>query len=79
MTDLVVKILSCFFQPGKRLSHLFNFKDRIPKVLGSCVVYSYTCQCCSALYVGQTAHHLHTRVSDHLGVSALTDKKFLNP
>ena len=31
------------FQPGKRLSQLFNFKDRIPKALKSCVVYSYTC------------------------------------
>ena len=67
------------FQPGKRLAHLFNFKDRIPKALRSCVVYSYTCQCCSALYVGQTARHLHTRASDHLGVSALTGKKLLNP
>ena len=33
------------------------------------------CQCCSALYVDQTARHLHTRVSDHLGVSSLTGKK----
>ena len=43
--------------------------------LGSRVVYSFKCQCCNALYVGQTARHLHTRVSNHLGVSALTGKK----
>ena len=66
------------FQPGKRLAHLFNFKDRTPKVLRSRVVYSYTCQCCSALYVGQTARHLHTRASEHLGISALTGKKHFN-
>ena len=28
------------FQPGKRLAHLFNFKDRILNVLRSCVVNS---------------------------------------
>ena len=67
------------FQPRKRLANLFNFMERIPKALRSCVVYAYTCQCCSALYVGQTARHLHTRASDHLGVSALTGKKLLNP
>ena len=33
------------------------------------------CQCCSTLYVGQTARHSHTRVPDHLGVSAFTGKK----
>ena len=63
------------FQPGKRIAHLSNFKDRIPKDPRSCVVYSYTCQCFSSLYVGQTARHLHTRASDDLGVSALTGKK----
>ena len=67
------------FQPGKRLANLFNFKDRIPKALRPCLVYAYTCQCCSVLYVAQTARHLHTRASDHLGVSALTEKKILNP
>ena len=32
------------------------------------------CRCCNASYVGQTARHLHTRVWDHLGSSALTGK-----
>ena len=39
------------------------------------VVYKYTCQCCGALYFGQTLHHLHTRISEHMGVSPLTGKK----
>ena len=67
------------FRPTKRLSHFFTFKDRIPKGLTSHVVYSFTCQCCNALYVGQTVRHLHTRVSDHLGISPLTGKKRTNP
>ena len=67
------------FRPTKRLSHFFPFKDRLPEGLRSHVVYSFSCQCCNALYVGQTAHHSHTRVSDHLGISALTWKKRVNP
>ena len=35
----------------------------------------YTCQCCGALYLGQTRRHLHTRISEHMGVSPLTGKK----
>jgi hypothetical protein len=54
------------FRPTLRLSHLFTFKDKIPKRLRSCVVYHFKCWCCSASYVGQTVRHLHTRVSEHL-------------
>ena len=55
-----------------------NF-DKIPKVLRSCVVYSFKCRCCSASYLGQTVRHLHTRVSEHLGFSALTGRKSCSP
>ena len=67
------------FRPTKRLSRFFPAKDRIPKGLRSHVVYSFASQCCHALYVGRTACHLHTRASDHLGVSPLTGKKNANP
>ena len=43
------------------------------------LVYSFTCRCCSATYMGQTVRHLHTRVSEHLGVSPLTGSKSSNP
>ena len=73
-----IKIFTVF-RPTKCLSHFFTFKDRIPKCLRIHVVYSFTCQCCNALYVGQTARHLHTRVSDHLDISHLTGKNRTNP
>ena len=38
-------------------------------------MYLYKCQCCGALYVGQTRRHIHTRISEHMGVSPLTGKK----
>ena len=54
-------------------------KTKIPKALRSCVVYSFKCRCCSASYLGQTVRHLHTRVSEHLGFSALTGRKSCRP
>jgi hypothetical protein len=63
------------FRPSCRLSTSFQFKDRIPIALRSHVVYQFTCQCCSALYVGQTRRHIHTRISEHMGVSPQTGKE----
>ena len=37
------------------------------------------CQGCRALYVRETSWHLHTQVSDHLGILALTGKKWKCP
>ena len=64
-----------FFRPTCRLSDFFPFKDRIPFALRSHVVYKYKCQCCGALYVGQTRRHIHTRISEHMGVSPKTGNK----
>ena len=36
-------------------------------------------RCCSASYVGQTTRHLHTRISEHLGISHITGKHTSNP
>ena len=63
------------FRPTCRLSDFFPFKDRIPFALRSHVVYKYKCQCCGALYVGQTRRHIHMRISEHTGVSPKTGNK----
>ena len=59
----------------------FPFKDKVPKYLRSSVVYLFKCRCCSnfASYVGQTTRHLHTRISEHLGISPITGKHSTNP
>ena len=67
--------ISLCFQSGRRLSDFFSFKDRTPTLLRLRIVYKFTCHCCGALYLGQTRHHLHTRISKHMGVSPLTGKK----
>ena len=67
------------FRSSTRLSSLFPFKDKVPKFLKSGVVYLFKCRCCSASYVGQTTRHLHTRISEHLGISPITGKQSSNP
>jgi hypothetical protein len=68
------------FRSNKRLSTFFSFKDKIPKALRSGVVYSFTCRCCSGSYVGrQTTRHLHTLVTEHLGITPMTGKQCKNP
>ena len=55
-----------------------SFPFRI-KFLRSGVVYVFKCRCCSASYVGQTTRHLHTRASEHLGISPIMGKPSSNP
>ena len=40
-------------------------------------MYKYKCYCCGAYstYVGQTRQHIHTRISEHVGVSSKTGSK----
>ena len=71
--------LRCTLRPVQRLSSFFLFKDRIPLGLRSRVVYKFKCQCCDALYFGETIRHLHTRISEHMGISACTGKPLSKP
>ena len=46
-------------------------------LLNSHVVYSFTYQCCTELYVDPTTRHLDTLISNHLGVAAILVKGVL--
>ena len=67
------------FRSSRRIPSFFPFKDKVPKYLRSSVIYLFKCRCCSAPYVGQTTCHLHTRISEHLGISLITGKHSTNP
>ena len=67
------------FRSSTRISSFFPFKDKVPKFLRSGVVYLFKCRCCSASYVGQSTRNLHTRVSEHLGISPIMGKPSSNP
>ena len=71
--------LRIIFIPAKKISHLFPFKDRVPTVMQSLVVYKFRCASCNAQYVGKTARHLTTRVAEHQGISPRTQQPLQSP
>ena len=66
--------LNIVFKTHSRLSHLFRFKDLIPKDLVSNIIYSYTCPSCDARYIGETERHSKIRWGEHLGLSCFTNQ-----
>ena len=78
---LLIHILTLvfFFRSSTRISSFFPFKDKVPKLMRFGVVYLFKRRCCSASYVGQTTRHLHTRISEHLGISPITGKPSSSP
>ena len=61
------------FRSSTRISSFFPFKDKVPKLMRSVVVYLFKCRCCSASYVGQI------RISEHFGISPITGKPSSSP
>ena len=58
------------FSPFKT-GDLFSNKDCLPSRLKSLVVCKFVCAGCQSCYIGETEHHLPTRINEHL----VTDKK----
>ena len=71
--------LRIVFVPSFKLRNWFRFKDEIPHLLQSRVVYEFSCAGCNARYVGQTARHLHTRIAEHCGLSPRTGGPVMLP
>ena len=63
------------FTSNTRLRKGFSFKDRIPEVLRSHLIYKFQCGNCNISYVGKTYRHFQVRYSEHLGISKLTNKQ----
>ena len=61
------------------IGSFFQYKDRIPALLSSAVVYKYTCGQCSASYIGETLKQLHVRISQHKGISYRTNRPLSSP
>ena len=60
--DLEIKPVFTTF----KLRNLYSVKDSVPRELRSHVIYKFTCACCNASYIGETACHFYTRVREHL-------------
>ena len=67
------------YQPGSRISNLFNFKDVVNNKLSSHNVYKFMCGCFNPTYYGQTQRHFFVRASEHLGITPLTGKFVKTP
>ena len=67
--------LRIIFKAGVRFRNLFHFKDKIPKLLQSGLVYRFKCSGCNATYYGKTKRHFKVRMCEHLGISHLTGKR----
>ena len=53
----------------------FTFKDKLPKMLLSGLVYKHKCGGCNATYHGKTKRCFKAWICEHLGISHLTGKK----
>ena len=63
------------FQTKCKISNFFTFKDKIPLVLRSGIVYKFQCGSCNTTYYGKTKRHFKVRMCEHLGISALSGKR----
>ena len=73
------KLLYCnvqfAFQTKGKISNIFTFKEKIPSVQCSGIVYKFQCRSCNATHYGKTKGHFEIRMCEHLGISTLTGKR----
>ena len=71
--------LKLIFKNEFSVQSFFRFKDRVPVLLRSNIVYKFNCGQCTATYYGETRRHLKTRVAEHRGLSARTGQPLSQP
>ena len=74
--QIMVRVI---FKPRYTIGSLFRFKDIVPTELQSSAIYKYQCNCCNAIYVGQTKRQVRVRCFEHLGRSIRTNRPLANP
>lgn len=57
----------------------FRYKDRLPKICQSMVIYRFCCASCGASYIGSTIRTIHCRIQQHLGKSDRTGNFLAKP
>ena len=60
------------FRSSRTIGSFFQFKDKLPAMLRSQVIYKYQCGQCPSTYIGKTWRQLKVRVSEHKGISFRT-------
>ena len=62
-------------QTKYKISNFFTFKDKIPSVLSSGIVYKFECGIYNVTYSGKTKRHFKVRMCEHLRICALNEKR----
>ena len=60
---------SCIFVNKNIVSSFFPFKDQIPLMMSSNIIYKYSCGQCQSSYIGETNRHFISRICEHKGIS----------
>ena len=76
---ILILTLALSFAPLHASPLSFPLRIKFPSFWDLVLCTYLMCRCCSASYVGQTTRHLHTRVSEHLGISPITGKPSSSP
>ena len=66
--------LQVIFKRQNKLCNIFRFKDPVPQIFTSGVVYKFQCGLCNESYYGECVRHLAVRSGEHTGISLLTNK-----
>ena len=67
--------LRVLYKNHNTIGSQFSFKDKIPKLCLSNLIYKYTCECCNAFYIGKTESQFWNRITQHMGISPRTGDK----
>ena len=60
--------LKIVFTSPVRVESFFTFKDKLPKMLLSGLVYKYKCGGCNATYYEEIKRYSKVRICEHLGI-----------
>ena len=71
--------LKVIFTNKMSVGSFFKYKDQVPSLLLSNIVYQYKCRQCDSTYVGESIRHFATRIAEHKGVSVRTGLRLKNP
>ena len=64
----------CLFNNKRTIGSYFPFKDQIPLMVSSNIIYKYSCGQCQSIYIGETKRHLISRICEHKGISFRTNR-----
>ena len=63
------------FQTNWKISNFFTYKEKIPSIVRSGIIYKFQWGSYNATYYSKTKRHFKVRMCEPFGISALTQKR----